>query len=919
MDYVRSVHFHKEYPWIISASDDQTIRIWNWQSRKQIAILAGHSHYVMCARFHPTEDLVVSASLDTSVRVWDISGLKRGSMVSKRRIDPDSDPLQIANDIFGTQYSVKFILEGHKRGVNWVDFHPTLPLVVSVSDDKLVKIWRMSEDSAWETEVLRGHYNYISSAVFHPKENLLLTTSEDNTIRVWEISKRSPIHTHRGDSKYWSIVAHPTLNLFAYAGDSGVVVFKLEKERPPYALYNNSVLYIKNRNLRLFNIEDESDAAIMTIRKPNTSGVPRSIHVNPKKNNVLVMYEGDATKWYRLYQISDSMKSNQSNDSVRGTGIATCWIRHNRFAVLEKGSTISVRDMKNSKIERILPPYPVDNIFNAPMGRIVLQCDDKVVLYDIENSSIVGEEKIPHLKSVTWSSQRRGWGAFICKKCVVITDHNLQQSILIPEGMKVKSGAWDDSGNFIYTTLAHIKYCNPSGDHGIVRSLSVPVYITTVQGDKIYCLDKDCRNRAITIDTTEYTFKQALKKRNFGQVLSMVKNSSLIGNSIINYIQQEGFPEIALAFAQDEVKKFHLALDCETLGTLLLAAELAEKLNEKQYWEKLGSKALQLGNNEIVERCYRKTLAFEQLSFLYLVTGNLTSLNRMVGLAVEKRNNLDAAYQTAVLSGNVEDRIRILVGTGQTQLAYMTAITHGLSDFADHIKELIGQENEKEGIEVEIPTISENGNKLLVPPLPIARMGNKNWPLTRGRKSPFQELLKGHSNQFMNVENDSSQGSWSGSLQLSDSSEGNKKPKADSSVEEDLSGEGWPSSESMEFSEDEEVQTNNSGSYTPIPKRGNSIPEFWARNSRHAADLISSGQYKVAMLILNQEIGAVNFAPMKEKFLEISSLTSVQLSTYAYLPSMVSYISRNPENGIPPYSLPKHKITFEEQVKLYAM
>ena len=23
----------QEYPWIISASDDQTIRIWNWQSR----------------------------------------------------------------------------------------------------------------------------------------------------------------------------------------------------------------------------------------------------------------------------------------------------------------------------------------------------------------------------------------------------------------------------------------------------------------------------------------------------------------------------------------------------------------------------------------------------------------------------------------------------------------------------------------------------------------------------------------------------------------------------------------------------------------------------------------------------------------------------------------------------------------------
>jgi len=38
------------------------------------SVLTGHSHYVMCAQFHPSEDLIVSASLDQSVRVWDISG-----------------------------------------------------------------------------------------------------------------------------------------------------------------------------------------------------------------------------------------------------------------------------------------------------------------------------------------------------------------------------------------------------------------------------------------------------------------------------------------------------------------------------------------------------------------------------------------------------------------------------------------------------------------------------------------------------------------------------------------------------------------------------------------------------------------------------------------------------------------------------
>ena len=41
LDYIRTVQFHHEYPWILSASDDQTIRLWNWQSRTCISVLTG--------------------------------------------------------------------------------------------------------------------------------------------------------------------------------------------------------------------------------------------------------------------------------------------------------------------------------------------------------------------------------------------------------------------------------------------------------------------------------------------------------------------------------------------------------------------------------------------------------------------------------------------------------------------------------------------------------------------------------------------------------------------------------------------------------------------------------------------------------------------------------------------------------------
>jgi coatomer protein complex subunit alpha (xenin) len=52
-------------------------------------------------------------------------------------------------DMFGnTDAVVKFVLEGHDRGVNWVAFHPTMPLIVSAGDDRLFKLWRMSETKA---------------------------------------------------------------------------------------------------------------------------------------------------------------------------------------------------------------------------------------------------------------------------------------------------------------------------------------------------------------------------------------------------------------------------------------------------------------------------------------------------------------------------------------------------------------------------------------------------------------------------------------------------------------------------------------------------------------------------------------------------------------------------------------------------
>ena len=105
----------------------------------------------MCASFHPTDDLVVSASLDQTVRVWDTSGLRKKHVRGAPGMSGGGVGLggsgsgsggsggsgmnggrPGSSDMFGSSDAVvKYVLEGHDRGVNWASFHPTLPLVVS--------------------------------------------------------------------------------------------------------------------------------------------------------------------------------------------------------------------------------------------------------------------------------------------------------------------------------------------------------------------------------------------------------------------------------------------------------------------------------------------------------------------------------------------------------------------------------------------------------------------------------------------------------------------------------------------------------------------------------------------------------------------------------------------------------------------
>ncbi|KAF9623120.1 hypothetical protein IFM89_037636 [Coptis chinensis] len=880
LDYIRTVQFHHEYPWIVSASDDQTIRIWNWQSRTCISVLTGHNHYVMCAVFHPKEDLVVSASLDQTVRVWDIGALR------KKSVSPADDILRLSQmntDLFGgVDAIVKYVLEGHDRGVNWASFHPTLPLIVSGADDRQLKLWRMNDTKAWEVDTLRGHMNNVSCVMFHSRQDIIVSNSEDKSIRVWDVTKRTGIQTFRREhDRFWILASHPEMNLLAAGHDSGMIVFKLERERPAFSVSGDSMYYVKDRFLRLYEFSTQKETQVIPIRRPGSTSLnqgPRTLSYSPTENAILVCSDVDGGS-HELYIVpKDSVGRGDSMlEAKRGVGGSAIFVSRNRFAVLDKSNNqVLVKNLKNEIVKKNVLPIAADAIFYAGTGNLLCRSEDRVVIFDLQQRLVLGDLQTPFVKYVVWSNDMESV-ALLSKHAIIIASKKLVHRCTLHETIRVKSGAWDDNGVFIYTTLNHIKYCLPNGDNGIIRTLDVPIYITKVVGNTIYCLDRDGKNRVIAIDATEYIFKLSLLKKQYDQVMNMIRSSQLCGQAMIAYLQQKGFPEVALHFVKDEKTRFNLALES---GNIQIAVAAANEINEKDYWYRLGVEALRQGNAGIVEYAYQKTKNFERLSFLYLINGNMDKLSKMLKIA-EVQNDLMGQFHNALYLGDIQERVKILENAGQLPLAYVTASVHGIQDVAERLASKLGEKT---------PSLPAGKvPSLLLPPTPIQCGGD--WPLLRVMRGIFEGGLDsvGRGLQEEVEEEGAADADWGEDLNITDVDglqNGDVEIVEDGEVNEGNEEGGWDL-EDLELPPELDtpkasVNARTSVFVTPTP--GMPVSQIWTQKSSLAGEHVAAGNFDTAMRLLTRQLGIKNFAPLKPMFLDLHNGSHSYLRAFSSTP-----------------------------------
>jgi hypothetical protein len=186
-DRVTSVCFSPNGKTLASASYDSTIKLWNMDTGKVCLTLTSHTKPFTSIIFSPNGKTLCSGSLDKTIRLWDVATGRE---------------LRVFN--------------GHSDGVTSVCFSPDGKTIASSSSDKTIRLWDMA--TGQELHTLVGHSNWVFGLDFSPDGRTLASGSMDKTIKLWDVATGKELHALSGHSgAVQSVVFSPDGNTLASA------------------------------------------------------------------------------------------------------------------------------------------------------------------------------------------------------------------------------------------------------------------------------------------------------------------------------------------------------------------------------------------------------------------------------------------------------------------------------------------------------------------------------------------------------------------------------------------------------------------------------------------------------------------------------------------------------------------------------
>jgi WD40 repeat protein len=213
---VRAVVFARDGKQLVTGSY-QSLAIWNLEMKKRERAVKGPAGYLTSLAFSPGGEQLAGASDDETVRLWDFdSGEQRGSLQGITQpalcvaLSPDGRLLAVATGdatrptkrggayIFAADGRLIHSLVGHERVVSAVVFSPDGTTLATGGADETIRLWDVG--SGKEIKTLEGHTRPVNSLAFVTDGRFLFSVSggravDGNELKLWDVSQGKDLAT----------------------------------------------------------------------------------------------------------------------------------------------------------------------------------------------------------------------------------------------------------------------------------------------------------------------------------------------------------------------------------------------------------------------------------------------------------------------------------------------------------------------------------------------------------------------------------------------------------------------------------------------------------------------------------------------------------------------------------------------------
>lgn len=161
---VRSIAYHKKLNFMATVSNDEFIRIYSLDDYTFITQFKGHENGVGSVAFVPDGKFLITGGRDAHLKVWNTKNW------------------HCENDF-----------AAHLFAIYQITVHPNLPFFASASRDKSIKIWRLEDFSLYKKlsidKAKEGHLLSVNDICWSADGKELLSVGDDKMVKIWEFNE----------------------------------------------------------------------------------------------------------------------------------------------------------------------------------------------------------------------------------------------------------------------------------------------------------------------------------------------------------------------------------------------------------------------------------------------------------------------------------------------------------------------------------------------------------------------------------------------------------------------------------------------------------------------------------------------------------------------------------------------------------